>query len=44
MYDRFACYAPAFAVGVVFNVLNLAVIGAALVPRHRAPRPSSALA
>ena len=34
MYDRFAFYAPAFAVGVVFNLLNLAVIGA-LVMRHR---------
>ena len=43
MYDRFAFYAPAFAVGVVFNLLNLAVIGA-LVLRHRPPRLSSALA
>ena len=43
MYDHFAFYAPAFAVGVVFNLLNLAVIGA-LVLRHRPPRLSSALA
>ena len=43
MYDRFAFYAPAFAVGVLFNLLNLAVIGA-LVLRHRPPRLSSALA
>ena len=28
MYDRFAFYAPAFAVGVLFNLLNLVVIGA----------------
>src|SRR5271166_3492707 len=37
MYDRFAFYAPAFAVGVLFNLLNLAVIGA-LVLRHRPSR------
>jgi MFS family permease len=43
MYDRFAFYAPAFAVGVVFNLLNLVVIGA-LVLRHRPSRMSSALA
>jgi MFS family permease len=43
MYDRFAFYTPAFAVGVVFNLLNLAVIGA-LVLRHRPARLSSALA
>jgi MFS family permease len=34
MYDHFAFYAPAFAVGVGFNVVNLVVIGA-LVSRHR---------
>jgi MFS family permease len=39
MYDRFAFYTPAFAVGVLFNLVNLAVIGA-LVLRHR-PRPLS---
>jgi MFS family permease len=39
MYDRFAFYAPAFAVGVLFNLLNLAVIGA-LVLRHRPSRLS----
>jgi MFS family permease len=43
MYDRFAFYTPAFAVGVLFNLLNLAVVGA-LVVRHRPPRLSSALA
>ena len=43
MYDRFAFYAPAFAVGVLFNLLNLAVIGA-LVMRSRQWRPSTALA
>jgi MFS family permease len=43
IYDRFAFYTPAFAVGVLFNLLNLAVVGA-LVVRHRPPRLSSALA
>ena len=42
MYDRFAFYAPAFAVGVVFNLLNLAVIGM-LVSRHRPSRLAPAL-
>ncbi len=43
MYDRFAFYAPAFAVGVLFNVMNLVTISA-LVARHRPPSLSSALA
>jgi MFS family permease len=34
LYDRFGFYAPAFAVGVVFNVANLVVIGF-LVARQR---------
>ena len=33
MYDHFAFYTPAFAVGVAFNVLNLAVIGALVMRR-----------
>jgi MFS family permease len=37
IYDRFGFYAPAFAAGIAFNLLNLALIGA-LVPRHRPPR------
>jgi len=36
MYDRFAFYAPAFAIGVLFNLLNLAVIGALVLRRPRA--------
>ncbi|HET6197353.1 MAG TPA: MFS transporter [Acetobacteraceae bacterium] len=43
MYDHFAFYAPAFAVGVLFNLLNLAVIGF-LVLRHRPTRLFSAAA
>jgi MFS family permease len=42
MYDHFAFYTPAFAVGVVFNLLNLAVIGA-LVMRHRPLRLAPAI-
>jgi MFS family permease len=41
MYDHFAFYTPAFAVGVVFNLLNLVVIGA-LVVRHRPMRLATA--
>lgn len=37
LYDHFAFYAPAFAAGVAFNLLNLVVIGA-LVARHRPMR------
>ena len=42
MYDQFAFYAPAFAVGVVFNLLNLMVIGA-LVVRQPPMRMATAL-
>ena len=42
MYDHFAFYTLAFAVGVAFNLLNLVVIGA-LVVRHRPMRLASAL-
>jgi MFS family permease len=42
MYDHFAFYAPAFAVGVVFNVLNLMVIGA-LVVRQPPMRVATAM-
>jgi MFS family permease len=37
LYDRFGFYAPAFGVGVFFNVANLAVIGF-LVARQRGGR------
>jgi MFS family permease len=37
IYDQFGFYAPAFAAGIAFNLVNLALIGA-LVPRHRPPR------
>jgi len=33
MYDRFAFYAPAFAIGVLFNLLNLVVIGTLVIRR-----------
>jgi hypothetical protein len=37
MYDAYGFYGPAFAVGVLFNLFNLVLIGA-LVIRHRAAR------
>ena len=37
IYDRFGFYAPAFAAGLLFNLLNLAVVGT-LVRVHRSPR------
>ena len=37
IYDRFGFYAPAFATGIVFNALNLLLIGT-LMLRHRPPR------
>jgi MFS family permease len=37
VYDGWGFYAPAFAVGIAFNLANLVLIGA-LVPRHRPPR------
>jgi MFS family permease len=37
IYDGWGFYAPAFLAGIVFNMANLALLGA-LVPRHRPPR------
>jgi MFS family permease len=37
IYDGFGYYAPAFAAGILFNLVNLALL-ATLVPRHRPPR------
>jgi MFS family permease len=41
LYDRFGTYAPAFAMGLAFNALNLAFI-LPLVLRQRMPRPGFA--
>ena len=41
IYDQFGFYAPSFAAGIAFNLVNLALIGA-LVPRHRPPRLAAA--
>ena len=35
LYDQFGFYAPAFGVGILFNVANLALVGF-LVARERA--------
>jgi len=42
-YDHFGFYAPAFAAGILFNFLNLAVVGA-LVLRARGGWVRSAFA
>jgi len=36
LYDHFASYAPAFATGVAFNLLNLAVLATLLIQRRYA--------
>jgi len=38
LYDYFGFYAPAFATGVAFNLLNLAVIGTLVLRQHANPR------
>jgi MFS family permease len=43
MYDHFGYYLPAFAAGVAFNLLNLAVIGALVLRRNRPVDLSPAL-
>lgn len=35
LYDHFGFYAPAFATGIVFNLMNLAVIGTLVFRQHR---------
>jgi MFS family permease len=44
IYDHFASYAPAFATGVVFNLLNLVLVGflVSRSPRRRVPALSPA--
>jgi MFS family permease len=42
IYDGWGYYAPAFAAGILFNLLNLVVVGT-LVPRHHPPRPALAV-
>ncbi len=37
IYDSWGYYAPAFAAGIFFNLVNVALVGI-LVPRHRPPR------
>ena len=38
LYDRFGFYAPAFALGILCNVLHLAVIGALVAAEHARTR------
>jgi MFS family permease len=39
IYDRFGFYAPAFAVGLLFNLLNLAVVGILVRRSEQTKRP-----
>jgi MFS family permease len=39
LYDWLGFYAPAFAAGALFNLMNLAVIGFLIMRQARAPRP-----
>jgi hypothetical protein len=43
VFDQFANYQPAFAIGMVLNLLNLAVV-LFLVRRQRGERPRAAIA
>ncbi len=42
LYDRFGFYAPAFAAGALFNLLNLAIIGFLLIRQTRTARTAVA--
>ena len=47
LYDRFATYAPAFGVGVLFDLVNLALVGTLLLRNHGRggrPMPRTAIA
>ncbi len=35
MYDQFGSYAPAFGLGVVFNLLNIALLSTLVVSRKQ---------
>jgi predicted MFS family arabinose efflux permease len=39
VYDRYGFYAPAFGLGILFNVLNLAVLGVLYLTIARRARP-----
>ena len=38
LYDQFGFYAPAFAAGALFNMINLMVIGFLVARQARRPR------
>ena len=41
LYDHFGFYAPAFAAGALFNLLNLAIIGFLVLRQTQAARPAA---
>jgi MFS family permease len=43
LYDHYGFYAPAFTTGVVFNLLNLVVVGTLVLRQHRDAGPALAL-
>ncbi|HEY1541640.1 MAG TPA: MFS transporter [Xanthobacteraceae bacterium] len=44
LYDHYGFYAPAFTTGVVFNMLNLVVVGTLVLRQHRDTGPALAVA
>jgi MFS family permease len=40
LYDHFGFYGPAFAAGILFNVVNIVLIGVLVVRRRIKPRPA----
>ncbi len=43
LYDHYGFYTPAFTTGVVFNMLNLVVVGTLVLRQHRDTGPALAL-
>ena len=43
LYDHYGFYAPAFTTGIIFNVLNLIVVGTLVFRQHRDAGPTLAL-
>jgi len=35
LYDHYGFYAPAFATGIAFNLVNLVVVGTLVLRQHR---------
>jgi hypothetical protein len=44
LYDQFGFYGPAFAIGVLFNLVNLVLIGSLVLRQRRGGRWQPAMA